>query len=233
MLIDYFRQYMKISRGITDKSVGHYITGINTINTLLQKCNFPVKNVFQIHSLAELDTVKAFLAGNTEFLLKDATGHHMYSFAFNHFYRFACEDHDFFRNSIASMDIVVAKPEAVVIGSAQWRRNQIMITQALEGAEYLCEQDPSHVTFIARSTGRAYMEGHHLLPLKYQSQFDCSIDVYANVICLCPVCHRLLHFGQDSERRYAAEKLFDQRIDRLHSSGIALSKNDFLELVLT
>ncbi|MBQ2434445.1 MAG: hypothetical protein II266_08430, partial [Clostridia bacterium] len=79
------------------------------------------------------------------------------------------------------------------------------------GAGYLCEQDPTHMTFIARSTGRAYMEGHHLLPLKHQSQFDCSIDIYANVVCLCPICHRLLHFGQDSDRRYAAEKLFEKR----------------------
>lgn len=232
MLIDYFRQYMKVTRCITDKSVGHYITGINTINTLLQKYDFPVKNVFQLQSLAELDAVKTFLTDNPEFLQKDATGHHMYSVAFKHFYRFACEDNDFFGNSIASMDIVVAKPQAIITSSTQWKRNQIIITQALEGAGYLCEQDPTHMTFIARSTGRAYMEGHHLLPLKHQSQFDCSIDIYANVVCLCPICHRLLHFGQDSDRRYAAEKLFEKRSDRLIRSGIDLSKNDFLELVL-
>ena len=48
MLIEYFKQYMKVTRGITDKSVGHYITGINSINTLLQKYDFPIKNVFQM-----------------------------------------------------------------------------------------------------------------------------------------------------------------------------------------
>ena len=40
MLISYFKQYMKVTRGITDKSVSHYITGINSINSLLQKYNF-------------------------------------------------------------------------------------------------------------------------------------------------------------------------------------------------
>ena len=35
MLIKYFKQYMKITRGITDKSVNHYITGVNSINALL------------------------------------------------------------------------------------------------------------------------------------------------------------------------------------------------------
>jgi 5-methylcytosine-specific restriction protein A len=88
------------------------------------------------------------------------------------------------------------------------------------------------MTFIARSTGQAYMEGHHLIPMKYQSQFDCGIDVYANVVCLCPTCHRLLHFGRDTERRHAVEQLFDLRSERLIHSGIDLSKKDFLELVL-
>ena len=232
MLIEYFKQYMKVIRGITDKSVGHYITGINSINTLLQKYDFPIKNVFQITSIHELDAVKAFLEGNAEFQQKDSTGHHMYSVAFKHFYRFACEDNSFFSNSISTMDIVIAKPKTVTTSSTQWRRNQIIITQVIEGAQYQCEHNPAHMTFIARSTGQAYMEGHHLIPMKYQSQFDCGIDVYANVVCLCPTCHRLLHFGRDTERRHAVEQLFDLRSERLIHSGIDLSKKDFLELVL-
>jgi 5-methylcytosine-specific restriction protein A len=232
MLIEYFKQYMKVTRGITDKSVGHYITGINSINTLLQKYDFPIKNVFQITSIHELDAVKAFLEGNAEFQQKDSTGHHMYSVAFKHFYRFACEDNSFFSNSISTMDIVIAKPKTVTTSSTQWRRNQIIITQVIEGAQYQCEHNPAHMTFIARSTGQAYMEGHHLIPMKYQSQFDCGIDVYANVVCLCPTCHRLLHFGRDTERRHAVEQLFDLRSERLIHSGIDLSKKDFLELVL-
>lgn len=66
MLIDYFKQNMKVTRGISDKSVGHYITGINTINTLLQKYDFPIKNVFQIAAVTELDAFKAFLENNSE-----------------------------------------------------------------------------------------------------------------------------------------------------------------------
>ena len=232
MLIEYFKQYMKVTRGITDKSVGHYITGINSINTLLQKYDFPIKNVFQITSIHELDAVNVFLEGNAEFQQKDSTGHHMYSVAFKHFYRFACEDNSFFSNNISAMDIVIAKPKTVTTSSTQWRRNQIIITQVIEGAQYQCEHDPAHMTFIARSTGQAYMEGHHLIPMKYQSQFDCGIDVYANVVCLCPTCHRLLHFGRDTERRHAVEQLFDLRSERLIHSGIDLSKKDFLELVL-
>lgn len=96
----------------------------------------------------------------------------------------------------------------------------------------MCEHNHEHLTFTAKSTGKAYMEGHHLIPLKYQNQFNCGIDVYANIVCLCPVCHRLLHFGIEKEKIYAAEKLYDERKDRLAHSGIDISKKDFLSLVI-
>ena len=228
MLRPYFEQYISVTRG---KSARHYITGINSINTLLKKYNHRVCNLFAVKTIEELDSVKDFLNTNMEFLEKDSTGHNMYSVAFNHFYRFVCEDSQFFGEKIAAMDIVVAKPQTVTTSNTQWRRNQIIISQVLDGAGHRCEHDASHETFIARASGQAYMEGHHLIPMKYQAQFDCGIDVYANVVCLCPICHRLLHFGREPERTYAAEQLFDLRKDRLIKSGIDLAKKDFLELV--
>ena len=232
MLIKYFKQYMKVTRGITDKSVSHYITGINSINALLEKYDFPIENVFAVASETELNAVKVFLETNEEFLEKDSIGHHMYSVAFKHFYRFACSDKEFFQKSITTMDIAIAKPQSITTTSTQWKRNQIVIAQVIEGANHCCEYNHDHHTFIARSSGKAYMEGHHLIPLKLQSKFDCGIDVYANVVCLCPTCHRLMHFGRDSERTYMAEAFYDSRSDRLAKSGIDLSKKDFLDLVI-
>ena len=69
-----------------------------------------------------------------------------------------------------------------------------------------------------------------IIPLKFQEKCNNSIDVYANIVCLCPVCHRLLHHGLINERTYVAEKLFDSRNTRLIASGIDLSKKDFLEM---
>ncbi len=232
MLLEYFKQYIKITRGVTDKSIGHYITGINTINSLLVKYDYPIKNVFEVKNIEDLDGILLFLAGNEEFVKKDAVGHNMYSVAFKHFYRFATEDKEFFSNSIEAMDILVAKPQKITTMSTGWKRNQILITQAIDGAHHMCEYNHEHLTFTAKATGKAYMEGHHLIPLKYQSGFTYGIDVYANIVCLCPVCHRLLHFGTDKERTYVAEKLFDARQTRLENSGIDLSKKEFIELVI-
>ena len=78
MLLEYFKQYIKITRGVTDKSVGHYITGLNTINSLLTKYDYPIKNVFEVKSVEDLDGILLFLTNNEEFKKKDSVGHNMY-----------------------------------------------------------------------------------------------------------------------------------------------------------
>ena len=183
MLIDYFRQYMKVTTGISDKSIGHYISGINVINTLLEKYNCPIKNIFSAASVQDLEIIRTFLDTNDEFITKDTVGHHMYSAAFNHFYDFARDDCNFFLEHMSAMDIAIKSPMRVTVTSNQWQRNQIIISHVIEAAHYMCENNPAHHTFIAQRTGKAYMEGHHLIPLKFQSKFDCGLDVYANIVC--------------------------------------------------
>ena len=130
------------------------------------------------------------------------------------------------------MDMVSEKPTIVTNTITTYRRNQIIVNQSLEGAGYCCEHNAEHQTFIAKSTNHAYMEGHHLIPMKYQDNFNCSIDVYANIVCLCPICHKLLHFGQEKDKIYVAEGLYEKRQSRLIQSGIDLSKKDFFNLVI-
>ena len=232
MLASLFKQYIKVSRGIKDKSVVHYITGINTINSILQKNDYPIKNVFEVSSVSDLDLIRVFLENNAEFQRRDATGHNMYSVAFNHFYRFACEDHSFYREQIETLDIPIKKPKKANSTATHWTRNQIIVTQAIEGARFRCELEPSHQTFITRASGNPYMEGHHLIPLRYQDLFTHGLDIYSNVICLCPVCHRMLHFGRNPERTVAIETFYEKRGDRLVKSGIDISKAELLELAL-
>lgn len=232
MLLEYFRQYMKLTCDIAGGSVDRYITGINTINSLLEKYNFEIKNVYDAKVISDLDLVLSFLQNNEEFKTKNTVGHNMYSAAFSHFYRFAKDDPAFFGEKIETLDMVVPKPSIITTSTTTWERNQILISQAIEGAKNLCEHNPKHSTFTSKATGKAYMEGHHLIPMKYQAEFSCGIDVYANIVCLCPICHRLLHFGTDAEKTYVAEEIFDKRRDRLKNSGIDLSKGSFLKFIL-
>ncbi len=231
VLQNYFKQYLKIARKVTDRTVAHYITGLRTVDSYLERFNFPIRSVYEVKTVDDLNLIAEFLQTNPEFVKQDSIGHSVYSVSFKHFYNFACREELFFRNNIAEMDVVVKKPTVLTTTVKVWKRNQIIIGQALEGANYSCEYDINHQTFIAKSTNKPYMEGHHLIPLKYQEDFDNSIDVYANIVCLCPVCHRLLHHGLTKERNYVAEELFDSRSSRLIACGIDLSKKDFLKMV--
>lgn len=231
MLRELYKQYIKISRGVSERSVGHYITGLNTINAILLKSNFPINDIFSVKSIEELNSIKEFLQRNEEFRSKDAIGHNMYSVAFKHFFRFANEDERFFSHSIQQMDIPIVTPKQTERATHLWERNQIIKSQALRAANYICEYDHSHLTFTAKATNKPYMEGHHLIPIKFQPEFKTSIDVYSNVVCLCPICHRLLHYGADREKIYAAEKIFDFRSERLSKSGIDITKTDFIRLI--
>ena len=71
------------------------------------------------------------------------------------------------------------------------------------------------------------MEGHHAIPMKAQNSFKTSLDVYANVVCLCPICHRMLHYGIVDEKNVLLNKIYNKRADRLANCGIKLSREDF------
>ncbi len=231
MLKDLFMRYLEV-RGVSDSSVRHYINGLNTINTILKQNNFPVKDVYEARTVEDIESVNVFLMEYEPYLTKDRIGHKMYSTAFKHFYRFTCKDADFFADRIQDMDKPVPLPKAIDVTQTQWPRNQIIVDHAIEGAHFTCENNPRHNTFVTRATMRPYMEGHHLIPMRFQPKFNTGIDVYANVVCLCPICHRLMHFGTDKDRTFTAEKLFDVRASRLLKSGIDLSRREFIDLVI-
>lgn len=231
MLQEFFKRYVRL-KGLSERTVGHYVTGINSINVILEKYNFPIKNIFETKTVADLEAIKLFLLSNTEFQEKNRIGHNMYSVSFRHFCEFVCGDYEFFNNNIQRMDIVAEKPPIVTSTTTSYRRNQIIVDQSLEGAGYCCEHNAKHQTFIAKATNHAYMEGHHLIPMKFQDNFECSIDVYANIVCLCPICHKLLHYGQTKEKSYVAEGLYEKRQTRLIQSGIDISKQEFLQLLI-
>lgn len=231
MLKEYFKQYIKINRQITDSSVNHYITALNSINTLLQKYDFPVKDIYKTYAIDELMLVKEFLWYNTEFLNKDSIGNNMYSVAFKHFYRFALEDGEFYRNKIELMDIKMPKAKQATRNQSTWERNQILISQVIESEGFCCQVNLNHATFKSRLTGQQYMEGHHLIQMKHQNYFDCGIDIYANIISVCPVCHRLFHYGEIEEKTNILKDIFLKRRKRLETSGIKISADEFLQLI--
>ena len=72
------------------------------------------------------------------------------------------------------------------------------------------------------------MEAHHIIPLSAHEQFEYNLDVDANIVSLCPNCHRKLHFGRDI--KIELKKLYDLRKDKLIKSGINISFEKLLDL---
>ncbi|BEV72979.1 DUF3578 domain-containing protein [Paludibacterium sp. THUN1379] len=94
-------------------------------------------------------------------------------------------------------------------------RNPKYAVKALKAANFQCELDPSHHTFLSSAKGKPYIEAHHLIPMAEQSHFEKSLDVSANIIALCPTCHRFLHHGRNADKKPALKHLLAQRQERL------------------
>ena len=141
-------------------------------------------------------------------------------------------------NNSTLSDIPVAseydnKPEdkplpVVVKGRKVYPRNQATAKRALERADYCCEIDTSHKTFIRRVGGKNYTEPHHLVPMSAQESFDNSLDVVENIVSLCSNCHNQIHYGRDADE--LIEKLYKARQDQLKKKGISISIRDLLSL---
>ena len=75
-------------------------------------------------------------------------------------------------------------------GRAYYPRDPKNSAIALQRANYTCEHDPSHYTFIRKKDGTNYTEVHHLIPMCFQGRFkDASLDHPANIVSLCSQCH--------------------------------------------
>ena len=109
-------------------------------------------------------------------------------------------------------------------------RNRIKVIQIARACRCRCELNPEHTTFIAAATNMPYFEGHHIIALKHQKEFRYSLDCYANLIVLCPTCHRLLHYGRKTETESILHSLYDSRMERYTNSGIDISLNEFIKL---
>ncbi|ELB31659.1 HNH endonuclease [Enterococcus faecium] len=108
-------------------------------------------------------------------------------------------------------------------GQENWPRDSKIAAIALKKTNFLCEVDPTHQTFTSRKIGKSYMEAHHLIPMGRQGEFDYSLDKIANIKCICPNCHRLLHHGTDSERNQVLEILYQQSISNLRRVNLSIA----------
>lgn len=120
------------------------------------------------------------------------------------------------------------KAPAKVSSSEAYPRDTNTALNALKIAEYKCEIDSEHPTFIRKKNNLPYTEPHHLIPLAYSDDFDFSLDVEENIVSLCSNCHNQIHYGKDVE--VILQPLYEERKDLLARAGIYIAYAELLEM---
>jgi len=125
------------------------------------------------------------------------------------------------------------EPKQVQNGiSKVYPRNPKVGKRAIKKAVYLCEYDNSHITFTSASTGKPFMEAHHLISITKQRQiwekYGVNVDCVENVISLCPSCHRAIHLAKKAERKKIVEKLYLDRNDEFKKIGLNVDLKDIV-----
>ena len=124
-------------------------------------------------------------------------------------------------------------PELTEIsGRRSYKINPRISKTVLQRANYKCEINEAHKTFITKKE-RAYSESHHLIPMAFQDDFlPINLDREENIISLCPTCHRAVHHGSEKEKINRLRILYDNRIKSLTNCGINMSFEEFIKLYL-
>jgi 5-methylcytosine-specific restriction protein A len=228
----YYARYLISVRNNKIATVKHYFDALNNISRRLKEKNLVTTDIYEINDLNQLLQVREILYADKDFIELNTRGNNMYSVGLNNYCKFAAgEDFLKLQDKISMLDVPMEVTTIIKNEHNTWRRSGIIRTQVIEFAGYNCEINKDHKSFVAEKNKKPYMEGHHVIPMKLQSNFDKSLDIYANIICLCPICHRKIHYGLKEDRRLLMSQIYDNRSVRLEHSGIRLSKKEFVEII--
>ncbi|MDX9813559.1 MAG: HNH endonuclease signature motif containing protein [Sulfurimonas sp.] len=102
------------------------------------------------------------------------------------------------------------------ISKKRTKRDYKVIDEAKKRDRFICVVNKNHDTFLAN--GNNYTEGHHLIPMFQQKNFDFSLDTIENIATLCPNCHREVHFADN--KKEILDILYEKQQDFLSSYGV-------------
>lgn len=128
-----------------------------------------------------------------------------------------------------------AEPEYTVgTNGKAVKKRHYLAKQVLHNSNYKCAVCADHETFPTKYSV-PYMEGHHLIPCtpsnakRFWEKNRTNIDCIENIVCICPNCHRRIHFGSDEEKRKVIEKLYELKKTELQRVDINISLQELTE----
>lgn len=126
--------------------------------------------------------------------------------------------------------IAVPKIGNTGLSKRGYQRDPAVAAEAIRLADFKCEIDAKHQTFISHVRDKPYVEAHHLIPFGSQGRYAFSLDVTANIIALCPNCHRRLHHGKVADKADDIKSLLSTRKLRLEEKELMISEKNLLKL---
>ncbi|QUH21256.1 HNH endonuclease [Alkaliphilus sp. B6464] len=250
----HFICWLKNNTTLSQSSIDKYTAAINTISKELEQSNIINFNLYEIDNSNEIEILKNKYFSIEKYKEKNIKGNKMYSRALAYyieFKKFVSEDKSFKYELIKSkhkyiqevnrltadnntdfsiIDVPQDKPSFISsYNNKIWNRNPTIASQSIKKTNYKCENDKTHNFFTSKYNDKNYVEAHHLIPMKYQGQFEKSLDVNANIVALCIVCHKKLHFAPIEENKSILEKLYYLRKDRLQLCGLNITFNELLQ----
>lgn len=105
---------------------------------------------------------------------------------------------------------------------------------AKTNSNYRCELEDFYGCqyFTSKESHKNYVEVHHLIPRAVGNDFEHSIEVVENYVSLCPHCHRLVHLGEDVERKPALHNLYIKRKEQLSQKGLDITEKQLKDYYL-
>ncbi|WP_051591857.1 HNH endonuclease signature motif containing protein [Mesoplasma syrphidae] len=93
-------------------------------------------------------------------------------------------------------------------------RNKTIVNEYLKNNK-ICEFCLKTETFI-KEKDQMYFEVHHFIPcnIKIQNQYKNNLDNFANLLSLCPECHRKIHFSIKEVREEMIKKLYYEKFNK-------------------
>lgn len=240
-----FRIWIEKSLDLKEYSINRYVNGILNLDVWLKDTGMVLPSIYTINDINIINTIME----NEAFIEKNKKENRMYSAALNHYKNFLEEFNDSinkgreeieFANDVEETLLKIPKETLIIKdekesvpkqGSQQrkvFKRNPKKSAESIIYADFKCEVDSNHKSFISNKTRENYCEGHHLVHMSKQFKFENSLDVHANIISLCPNCHRTLHHGIKDEKDPLLTKLYEERKNRLDNCGINITLEELL-----
>lgn len=222
---DDFIKWMSENTNVSSTSIKKYASAIKSISKDLSKYNSKYIDIYDIKNIDEINEVQNLCIEINELKQKNKRGNNMYGASLNWYKKYL--------NDIQDKNILVYEKKSkgeyfIKDGVKQWKRDRRLVDKVIKNNNYKCEYDINHVYFKSNKTQKNYVEGHHLIPMGYQDGFNYSLDVEANIISLCVVCHKILHHGVMEDKVNILEKLYVLRKQYLKQSGLEIQFCDLI-----